>query len=244
MTIHRLSVVAALSLSLLTAVAPSAQVPTMPVEEIRAGMVGTGRTVFRGRQLEDFTVHILGVLENVIAPNRDLILARLEGGPLARTGVIAGMSGSPVYVEGRLIGAVSYSPGSSPPSRLPALPDCRDDRCHGDERAAQGRARRAVVAGAPEELIALWTRDLGLARPVGAAGGVAVAPAVQAPDCRAAVASGFAPGVVEPLSAAFAAGGFVPMTGQAAGSGSAPAVPRPIARPAPSPPATPSGSRS
>ena len=52
------------------------------------------------------------MLENVIGPHRNLILARLEGGPLAHTGVIAGMSGSPVYIDGRLIGAVSYSLGS------------------------------------------------------------------------------------------------------------------------------------
>ncbi len=74
-------------------------------------MVAIGRTVFQGDQLEEFKVHILGVLRNVIGPRRDLILARLEGGPLANTGVIAGMSGSPVYIDGRLVGAVSYSLG-------------------------------------------------------------------------------------------------------------------------------------
>ena len=56
--------------------------------------------------------NILGVLENIIGTHRNLILARLEGGPLANTGVIAGMSGSPVYIDGKLIGAVSYSLGS------------------------------------------------------------------------------------------------------------------------------------
>ena len=75
-------------------------------------MVGIGRTVFDGTQVEEFKAHILGVLENVIGTQRNLILARLEGGPLANTGVIAGMSGSPVYIDGRLIGAVSYSLGS------------------------------------------------------------------------------------------------------------------------------------
>jgi len=86
----------------------------MPIDEVKPGMVGTGRTVFEGSQLQDFKVHILGVLKNVQAPKRNLILARLEGGPLAETGVIAGMSGSPVYIDGRLIGAVSYSIGSFP----------------------------------------------------------------------------------------------------------------------------------
>jgi hypothetical protein len=64
--------------------------------------------------MQEFKVHILGVLKNVQAPQRNLILARLEGGPLAQTGVIAGMSGSPVYIDGRLIGAVSYSIGAFP----------------------------------------------------------------------------------------------------------------------------------
>ena len=53
-------------------------------------MVGIGRTVFAGDTIEEFKVNILGVLHNVIGPQRDLILAKLEGGPLATTGVIAG----------------------------------------------------------------------------------------------------------------------------------------------------------
>jgi hypothetical protein len=83
----------------------------MPIDEVRPGMIGVGRTVFQGAELADFKVHIIGVLRNSIGPRRDLILARLEGGPLANTGVIAGMSGSPVYIDGRLVGAVSYSLG-------------------------------------------------------------------------------------------------------------------------------------
>ena len=86
----------------------------MPVDEIKPGMVGISRTVFEGAEMQEFKVHILGVLRNVQAPQRNLILARLEGGPLAQTGVIAGMSGSPVYIDGRLGGAVSYSIGSFP----------------------------------------------------------------------------------------------------------------------------------
>ena len=86
----------------------------MPIDEVKPGMTGTGRTIFEGAEMQDFKVHILGVLKNVQAPQRNLILARLEGGPLAQTGVIAGMSGSPVYVDGRLIGAVSYSIGAFP----------------------------------------------------------------------------------------------------------------------------------
>ena len=90
----------------------SASAPHMSVDEVRAGMVGTGTTVFGGAQTETFKVHVLGVLRNVMGPQRSLILARLEGGPLAQTGVIAGMSGSPVYIDGRLVGAVAYSLGA------------------------------------------------------------------------------------------------------------------------------------
>jgi hypothetical protein len=84
-------------------------------------MVGTGRTVFAGGTLEEFTATILGVLENAVGPRRDIILARLGGGPLAHTGVIQGMSGSPVFIDGRLIGAVSYSLGSFPKEPLAGI---------------------------------------------------------------------------------------------------------------------------
>src|SRR5262245_15823401 len=84
------------------------------VDEIRPGMVGIGHTVFDGTHVEEFKANILGVLQNVIGPDRNLILAKLEGGPLAQTGVIAGMSGSPVYVDGRPVGAVAYPIGAVP----------------------------------------------------------------------------------------------------------------------------------
>ena len=99
-----------LSLSLFALDTPAAS-RYMSVDEVKPGMVGVGRTVFQGTTIEDFKILIIGVLRNTNGPKRDLILARLEGGPLARTGVIAGMSGSPVYIDGRLLGAVSYSLG-------------------------------------------------------------------------------------------------------------------------------------
>ncbi len=94
-------------------VAPSLRaqddVPIFPLSDIRAGLRGVGRTVFQGDKVEEFQVEILGVLKNAIAPKRDIILARLSGGPLEKTGVIAGMSGSPVYIEGKLVGAVALA---------------------------------------------------------------------------------------------------------------------------------------
>lgn len=96
---------------LLTSAGHPASTAFMPISEIRPGMTGVGRTVFAGTERDEFKAHILGVLRNVIGPKRDLILARLEGGPLAQTGVLEGMSGSPVYIDGRLIGAVAYTLG-------------------------------------------------------------------------------------------------------------------------------------
>ena len=109
----RLSALAAgLALAVLMLVPLPAATARMPVDEIEAGMQGTGVTVFDGTAREQFDVHVLGVLTNVLGPRRSLVVARLEGGPLARTGVIQGMSGSPVYIDDRLVGAVSYALGS------------------------------------------------------------------------------------------------------------------------------------
>ena len=94
--------------------APSQRQPFFPIDDVRPGMVGIGRTVYAGETIEEFRANIIGVLRNVLGPRRDLILARLEGGPLATTGVIQGMSGSPVYIDGKLVGAVSYALGSFP----------------------------------------------------------------------------------------------------------------------------------
>src|SRR4051794_20047500 len=71
-------------------------------------MRGTGRTVFSGNKIDDFQVEVLGVLDN-IGPKESLILARLSGGPLEHTGVMQGMSGSPVYIDGKLVGAVAMA---------------------------------------------------------------------------------------------------------------------------------------
>ena len=111
MHLHRTLLPFALVTGGFLAVLPAATV-TMPVDEVRAGMRGTGVTVFAGTERSEFTAEIIGVLENSFGPRRNLILARLDGGPLAASGVIQGMSGSPVSIDGRLIGAVSYSLGS------------------------------------------------------------------------------------------------------------------------------------
>src|ERR671931_1544 len=129
----------ALPLCLLLAPSLRGAAPQMGVGEIRPGMIGIGRTVFDGTHVEEFKAHILGVLENVIGPRRNLILARLEGGPLANTGVIAGMSGSPVFVDGKLIGAVSYALGQfskEPIAGITPIAEMTDSARFGDVRPA------------------------------------------------------------------------------------------------------------
>jgi hypothetical protein len=85
-----------------------AQSLIMELDEVRAGMRGTAKTVFSGSRVEEFDIEILGVLENW-RPGGDLILVRASGQPIEHTGIAAGMSGSPVYVDGRLIGAIAYA---------------------------------------------------------------------------------------------------------------------------------------
>lgn len=98
----------ALAFTLISFLVPlAAQGPaTMAVSEIRAGMKGYGRTVFQGGKIERFEFEVLGVQRNA-APGRSRIMVRASGGPLADTGILAGMSGSPCYIDGKLIGALS-----------------------------------------------------------------------------------------------------------------------------------------
>jgi hypothetical protein len=78
------------------------------VDDVRPGMKGFGRTVMHGTKVETFQAEILGVLKNT-SPGRDMILCRLSGLGLEKTGVIAGMSGSPIYSDGKLLGAVAFA---------------------------------------------------------------------------------------------------------------------------------------
>jgi hypothetical protein len=90
---------------------PPAITKFFPLSEIHKGMQGVVYTVFEGTKPEPMGVEILGVLHNALGPRQDMILARLEGAKPEYTGVVAGMSGSPVYIDGRLVGALAYRIG-------------------------------------------------------------------------------------------------------------------------------------
>src|SRR5579863_5512010 len=108
LNVKRFAIAATLLTAALLPGTARAALSIMPLKEVRAGMHGTGKTVFNGDKIEDFQVEILGVLENT-GPRESLILGRLSGGPLEHTGVMQGMSGSPVYIDGKLIGAVAMA---------------------------------------------------------------------------------------------------------------------------------------
>lgn len=84
---------------------------TMALDQIRIGMTGHCRTVFMGTKVEPFGFKVLGVMNSMVGPKQDVILARLSGKKAEFTGVVSGMSGSPCYIEGKMIGALGYSFG-------------------------------------------------------------------------------------------------------------------------------------
>jgi len=202
-----------------TLVASSLQSPAfLSTAEIRPGMVGIGRTVFAGDTIEEFQVNILGVLHNIVGPSRDLILAKLEGGPLATTGVIAGMSGSPVYVDGKLIGAVSYALGSfpkepfagiTPIAEMTTAVDSLGPRTNASDLALSWPATPTAVFGSLQRLaqraaapLRAPLRDADVFGPAGLAD---LAPSLR-PIGAAMVFSGFEPGIDAELRAALSAG--------------------------------------
>src|SRR6202167_6778599 len=83
----------------------------IPLNQIHEGMRGTALTVFQGVKPESMDVEVLGVMRNMNGPKGDVILVRLHGTKPEYTGVVAGMSGSPVYFDGKLAGALAFRIG-------------------------------------------------------------------------------------------------------------------------------------
>jgi len=84
---------------------------TIPITDIKPGMKGVAYTIFQGDQVEKVDLEVIGVLHNAVGPQLDVILVRLLGDKVQQTGVVAGMSGSPVYFEGKLAGALALKLG-------------------------------------------------------------------------------------------------------------------------------------
>jgi hypothetical protein len=171
---------AVVSLLLLASAGPGAPAETLdrtrfvPLEEIAAGARCVGKTVFEGTAVSEFNMEILGVVRGT-SPRGNLIIARAEGEPLERTGILEGMSGSPVYLDGRLIGAVcatwafSKEPiaGITPieemlPGLRPAEPGAGE---HARPRgAALGMGLLREAASRASRLSWVWERSVPAAR--------------------------------------------------------------------------------
>jgi hypothetical protein len=221
------------------AVGLPAQNRVFPLDELRPGMTGVGRTVFEGDRLDEFKVHIIGILRNVIGPKRDLILARLEGGPLANAGVIAGMSGSPVYIDGRLVGAVSYSLGEfskEPIAGITPIAEMLADATLSAPRRPLPRVEVAAGTLTPESFQASLRQAFSWARPfaqsptdVQVLGDVSAGlGTLLRPIATPLTLGGFDPSVMAPVTSVFHEQGFVPML---AGAAQSPAATRGAAPP-------------
>jgi SpoIVB peptidase S55 len=217
-----------MSLALFAVSLPAAP-PYYPLDQVKPGAVATGYTVWQGDKIEEFKVHIIGVLRNVIGPKRDLILAKLEGGPLAETGVIAGMSGSPVYLDGQLVGAVSYSLGAfskEPIAGITPITEMIDAATLDTPRAPMGTRARLEMPVTRESVAAAMRASMSWARPFadrpgdvqifgdGVNGQVAT---LLRPIATPLNLGGFSPDVAEMLGASFRDHGFLPVAGAAAG---------------------------
>jgi SpoIVB peptidase S55 len=214
--------------------APS--VETLPLDQIRPGMTGIGRTVFEGTKIEEFKVSVIGVLENV-GPKQSMIVARLEGGPLEKTGVIAGMSGSPVYIDGKLVGAVAYGfPFSKETiAGITPIAEMIDATQTGAPRAASTRFPTAFGASGPKAPLDRDALVAALKRPlptIPLSGGMPSALVGQslAPISVPLTFSGFDPGTFEWARGVFSGMGFTPVMGTG-GKGALPANPLPDLQP-------------
>jgi hypothetical protein len=195
----------------------------LPLDQIKPGMTGYARTIFAGDQIENFDLVVIGVLPNLIGPKQSIILVQLKGPKVEHTGVVAGMSGSPVYIDGKLAGAVSLKfgmfvkeplAGVTPIENMLALPT----------QDAQPRAGTAVAdsqplsdggnslmasaanSGSPQNL--RFPLPVEWARAAGITGG-----GFLEPIATPLVFSGFAPATVRQYSADWAQYGMVATPG-------------------------------
>jgi len=190
----------------------AADSPYFPADRIRPGMMGVGRTVFQGHVPEEFQVEFLGVLKNAIGPGQDMILSRLHGKNVERTGVIAGMSGSPVTLDGKLVGAISYRLGTFEKEAIAGITPIAD------MLKAAGPAGAPSGAGA-ERLLSEWAnlpRGAGSGNPTGLPGSAGE----MLPIATPLIFSGFPEALVREVGPLFRALGLEPVQG-GGGTGSA-----------------------
>jgi len=211
--------------------APSAKTaqnpPTIAVSQIHAGMRGVAYTVFEGVKPEAMEVEVLGVLHNVNGPKGDIILVRLHGQKVEYTGVVAGMSGSPVYLDGKLAGALAFRIGEFSKEPIAGVTPIADmleisalDRSPAEETSA-AKPSASTVAGktaGPGETFTLP----GSAENSGSKDFANYLKPIETPL----VFNGFSEQAIQLFSGQFASAGIVPVMG--AGSVSDDKQPEPL----------------
>src|ERR1700716_2421618 len=111
---HLTAPVLALALGFCFALPPNISAQSneiLPLSQVQPGMHGYAYTIFGGDQIEKFDLEVIGLMPNFLGPRQSIILVELKGPKVEHTGVVAGMSGSPVYLEGKLAGALSLKLG-------------------------------------------------------------------------------------------------------------------------------------
>ncbi|HXE89895.1 MAG TPA: hypothetical protein VNK82_02930 [Terriglobales bacterium] len=187
--------------------------PTLAVDQVKPGMRGVAYTVFEGTRPEAMDVEVLGVLRNVLGPRRDVILVRLGGAKAEHTGVVAGMSGSPVYIEGKLVGALAYRIGLFAKEPIAGVTPIADML---EINELDRREPPAAVASA-----------VAVERAAGEASNAGSEPHLEAyrqelrPIETPLVFAGFSEEAVERFAPQFASSGIVPVLGAGAASGAA-----------------------
>ncbi len=200
---------------------PGAGVEIMPENQVKTGMHGVAYTVFQGTQPEPMGVEILGVLRDMAGPRADVILARLDGKQVDYTGVVAGMSGSPVYIDGKLVGAIAYRIGEFSKEPICGITPAASML----EIDAMDRLPITDVshgATAPQPVV---TRTSGPGVPAAFGAAASYADLLQ-PIATPLVFSGFTPDTLRLFGKDFASAGIVPVMG--AGSVSNDKQPEPL----------------
>lgn len=198
---------------------PSGKVVTMPVSEIKTGMKGVAWTVFQGTQPEPMDLVVLGVLKNANGPKGDMILVRLEGKKPEYTGVVAGMSGSPVYIDGKLVGALAFRIGQFSKEPIAGITPIADmlEINELDNSVAPAEAKNTQSA------LDATTKTSGPGQAVDVTRGVTN---MMTPIETPLVFNGFTEDAVKQFAPQFAAAGIVPVMG--AGSVSNDKQPEPL----------------
>ena len=178
------------------AAAPQESNEILPLSQVRAGMQGYAYTVFAGDQVEKFDLVVVGVMPNFLGPKQSIILVELKGPKVEHTGVVAGMSGSPVYLEGKLAGALSLKLGIFTKEALAGVTPI-EDILHPPEQSA-GTAQGAGQFALPNTTVAQG----------GLPSGAALQP-IETPL----VFSGFQPSALQPFATQLQSYGFVAAQG-------------------------------